>query len=778
MKKYKIKILILCTIFLFQDASAESRTIDLVVDYKTVDFAGEYVQALAINDQIPAPTLRFKEGDDVIIKVHNHLKEGTTIHWHGLLVPWMMDGVENLSQEPIPPGQVFTYTFKLKQSGTYWYHSHAGLQEQQGLYGGFIIDPLDTVPYTYTKDLVVVLSDWSNTKPDQIFANLKKDGDYYNPRMPLQPSITKFIADYSKGTHKEQSKLISDYEMMQDMRMNIYDLADVAYDAYLLNGHPASHPWTSQVQVGDIVRLRFIGAAASTNYRVKIHGASMEIVHVQGHDVVPLKVDDFTISPGETTDVLVKIEQDQPYIIYAESADTLGAAMGALITQTCQQVDYRGVPPFPTPAPVMMGHSHQLEHPAKGESKGHEEHAAPKKTEDHQGNGSVHHSPDHVMHDSHEKKSVDVISLTKGTKYQNLKSLQKTNDPTKPVQEIHMELSGYMDRFMWFINGKPESEAELILIKPGQRYRIRFTNSSMMIHPMHIHGHFFILRNGNGAYDPFLHTIEVPPGATVVADFDADTSGQWFFHCHHLYHMMAGMSRVFRYTTFFDDQEKGAPQPMFIKHPMGHPSHLYRSTLLDFGYDPFNNIMKGNLDFLWGSDTHKLQLYSEDAEVRKGKVESADLDIFYWYVLSEFWSIKGGVNYFYKPSHKPYFQPGLGIEGLFPYFIETNLRMYLHEGSVKADLQLSRDTQIAHNTYIRLGARGVMATQAVRRDEIGRGLNYIEYIVRPYYTVKPGMALFAEFDFTQDYRNLKDMISREGQSTHEKILMLGVSLLF
>lgn len=767
MKEKIIKTLII--LFLFtKNVYASNHSVDLFVNYKNVNFARECIQALAINNQIPAPTLRFKEGDTVTLNVHNQMKEGTTIHWHGVLVPWTMDGVENVSQEAIPSGKVFSYTFKLKQSGTYWYHSHAGFQEQQGLYGAFIIDPLEPEPFTYTKDYVIVLSDWSNTSPDQIFANLKKDGDYYTPDFPLQPSLARFMGDYNKGTPEERKKLISDYEMMQDMRMSIYDIGDVAYDAYLLNGHTKAQPWTANVQVGDIVRLRFIGAAGSTIYHVKIPGTTMKVVHVQGHDVEPYSVEDFTIAPGETTDVLVSIENDSPYIIYAESADTLGAAVGALLTRPGQRVDYRQVKPFPTPQPVMMGHGSHMDM------------------------GSAHHSmesmshekmkpSDHSMHSmSHEGKASMQESLTKGTKYQDLKSTFKTNDPDKPFQEIKMELSGYMNRFMWFINGLPESEAEPILIEPGKRYRITFTNSSMMNHPMHIHGHFFILRNGHGEYDPFLHTIEVAPGATVVADFDADVSGQWFFHCHHLYHMMAGMSRVFRYSNFMEKYEKckASPEPGFVKHPMGHPSHLTRATFLDFGYDPFHNVQKGNLTILAGNDRHKLQLYSEDAELRKGKVEEADLDIFYWYGFSEFWSIKGGANYVYKPSRQPYFQPGVGIEGMFPYFIATNLRLYLHEGSAKADLQLSRDTQIAHNSFIRLGLRGVAATHTVRQDEIGRGLNYIEYIVRPYYMINPGVALFAEFDFTQNYGNLKKILNQKGKETSEKVLMVGVSLVY
>ncbi|MBS0271891.1 MAG: copper resistance system multicopper oxidase [Proteobacteria bacterium] len=826
------------TFICLTNAYAAEQVVDLNVGYKTVGFAGKCVEALAVNNQIPAPTLHFKEGDQVTINVHNHLQEGTTIHWHGILLPWNMDGVEGVTQEAIPPGGVFSYKFRLKQSGTYWYHSHAGFQEQQGIYGGFIIDPLEPPAYPYTKDYVIVLSDWSNMAPDQIFANLKKDGDYYTPDFPLQPSLARFISDYKKGSPKERQKLIDDYEMMQKMRMSIYDISDVAYDAFLLNGHPQTNPWTAPVQVGDTVRLRFVGAGGSTIFRVKIPGTSIEVVHIQGHDVVPYFVEDFTIAPGETTDVLVKIEKDCPYVIYAESSDSLGAAYGALLTHLKQAVDYR-VDPFPTPQPVMMGHGMMghgsMDHESSGmnmDMKSHDghqmdmssEHASmnmkssasqPEEVSKPQ-NHSMHtasstHSMDmNSLHPSmksmkmdmssentpmnmdsmsHEEKGSSEHSFTMGTKYQNLKSPVKTNDPNRPFQEIKVELSGYMNRFMWFINGLPEYEAEPIRIEPGKRYRLVFTNTSMMHHPMHIHGHFFILRNGHGEYDPFLHTIEVPPGATVVADFDADAhGGQWFFHCHHLYHMMAGMAQVFRYSTIMEDYKKvesedpclqcPGPVPEFVMHPMAHHPHMHQSTLIDMGYDPYHNVQKGNLDVLVGWDKHRLQFYSEDAEIRKGKVESADLDVFYWHLLSEFWAIKGGANYFYKPSHRPYWQPGIGIEGMFPYFIDTNFRTYLHEGSVKFDLQLSRDTQFAHNLYLRTGLRGVAATHAVKKDQIGRGLNYIEYIVRPYIMVRPGVALYTEFDFTQDYGNLKKILHKKGKSTSESVLMVGISVMF
>lgn len=703
--KMKVKIIkILSTIllilqfFILSWAQADDRTVDLTVDYKTVNFTGIPIEAITVNNQIPAPTLRFKEGDNITINIHNHLDKGTTIHWHGILLPWQMDGVEGITQKAIAPGCQFQYQFTLKQSGTYWYHAHAGLQEQQGVYGAFVIEPKTPPDYTYTKDYTIVLSDWSNTEPDEILANLKKDGDYYSPNFPLQPSLTKFIRDYKKSDCTQRKKLIADYKMMQTMRMNIYDFSDVAYDAFLLNGQTRCSPWTASVSVGDTVRLRFIGAAGSTNYHVKIPGIQMKMVHVQGNDIEPYFTDDFTITPGETYDVLVKISKNKPYYIYAESADTLGAAVGALVPTGPHTLDFK-IKPFPEPQPVMMGMDH----------------------------GSM-----HMDHSTMKMDPKMDMSMTMGTKYQNLKSTVVTNDPGKPVQEIKMVLSGYMGKYIWFINDVPEYLAKPIIICPDKRYRLIFTNTSMMHHPMHLHGHWLILRNGHGAYDPKLHTIDVAPGSTAVADFDANANGgQWFFHCHHIYHMMSGMARVFRYAGF-DDHE------LMTAH--AHPQHYYSAGFLDIGIGIIKNTQAFSFEFLFGSDYNKLQLFANDAEIRNGIIETADLDVFYWHSISEFWAIKGGINYVYRPATTPYLQPGIGIEGLMPYFINTDIRLYYHNNNIKLDIELARDTQITNNFFIRTGFRSIFGSE-----------KQLRYTLRPYYRLGTSFVLFTEYEYERDY---------------------------
>lgn len=807
--------LLIFNLFFSTQSFAIDREVNLVVGYKAVCFAGKPRKAIAINDQIPGPTLHFKQGDHITIHVYNRLNVETAIHWHGILVPWQMDGVLGVTQKGIPPGGVFHYQFTLHQAGTYWYHSHAGLQEQQGLYGAFLIDPLKAPNYQYTKDYVVVLSDWSNTYPEQIFTNLKKDGGYYGPRFPLQPSLAHFIHDYRKANAKERKMLIDDYKTMQKMRMSIYDISDVAYDAFLLNGHANSNPWTAPVKVGDVVRLRFIGAGAGTIFHVKIPGSTLQVVHVQGNDVLPYVINDFKIAPGETFDVLVKIQKNEPYFIYAESADTVGAALGALVIREDSFINFNQVCPFPEPLPTTremmtnmmqssMDHGMTMNH-SMNRSMATEptllgDTISPAATHPTMKMGAG-MTMNHAMAMGHQ--SVSSAGETIGTKYQNLTAAYKTNDPNKPLEGvIKMELFGYMDRFIWFINGVPEYKAEPIPLKPGKRYRIIFTNTSMMHHPMHIHGHWFILRNGHGTYDPLLHTLDVPPGSTVTADIDTDASGQWFFHCHLLYHMVAGMARVFQYTTLIEITE-GELKPQYtvrntayfnrpivrvdetrpidlslVKHPMAHPTGLYLSTFLDLGEDPFNNVERLTYKGLYGPDYNKIELFINDAELNKGNVDNADIDIFYWHLISQFWAVKGGVNYFYRPAARPYWQGGLGIEGLMPYFIDTDVRGYYYHNSVKLDIELSRDTQITNNFFLRLGIRSILASKTIKSAAIGSGLNQMRYMVRPYYRLAPGLNLTAEFEHDHDYGPFKNIEHKAGDSTTENTLTFGLSILF
>ena len=767
---------------------AAERTIDLVVAYKTVNFAGKSIKTIAFNNQIPGPTLHFREGDHVTINVHNHLEEGTSVHWHGLIVPWKMDGVDMVTQDPIPPGDTFHYQFTIKQSGTYWYHAHAGLQEQEGLYGALIIDPLSPPSYHYDKDYVIVLSDWSNTPANHIYKNLKRDGDYYSPKFPLQPSLTHFLQAYKTSNVKEQAELKAAYWMMQRMRMSPYDFSDVAYDAFLMNGHPKNNPWQGDVKEGDVVRLRFIDAGASSIFRIKLPGTLMQLVHVQGHDIVPFETDNLTLSPGETYDVLVKIKRSTPYPIYAESLDQVGAAYGALVTSSHQWVDFSAITPFPTPKPRMMMHSMDMSG-MRSPSSSHPN--MPEKAPQPMAmNPSMEMNSTNMTH--HQNISMTPMdNRGMSPQYQSLKSFKKTNDPNKPVKIVKLVLSGYMDRYIWFINGVPEYKSKPMILEHGKRYRFIFVNNSMMDHPMHVHGHWFILRNGHGAYDPLLHTIHVQPNETITVDMDAnaDGGGTWYFHCHNLYHMRAGMAMILQYSSpkfsTKDSYSKTSDVQNTSKmhgitggvYPTAHPALWYNANWLEGGTD-FTQTMEGTFKLLLGPDYDKLQLYSEDFEVKKGNIENANMDIFYWHLMSQFWAIKGGANYVYRPAQRPYIQPGIGIEGLAPFFIDTNVRVYAHAGSVKFNIDLSRDNQLGDNFFIRTGIRTLMATKTVPVDEVGSGFNQLQLLLRPYYRIRPGLNIYTEYNHSENYGALKKILKNENKSAQDNTWLLGLAVIF
>ena len=711
-----------------------------------------------------------------------------------------MDGVMNITQKGIPPGATFQYHYTLHQSGTYWYHSHAGLQEQEGLYGAYIIEPKSPPPFKYNKDFEIVLSDWKNTKADHIQANLKKTGEYYGARFPLQPSLLQFIQSYSKASKEERKKIWMDYKMMQYMRMGIFDLSDVAYDTFLMNGHPPSRPWTHQVKVGDVVRLRFIGAGANTFFRVKIPGVTMKMVHVQGNDVVPYPVKDFFIGPGETNDVLVKIEQKKFYIINAESFDKVGKVQGALITNPDQPVLYNEVIPFPDPKPTTRGKMKNekkrglkpMAHMGMQSELNHQPRINTMET----GNISI---ENHTQAKNHNKQKKPV---TIGTKYQHLKAKYETNDPQKPIYKtINLQLFGFMDRFIWFINGVPEYNAKPIKLLPAKRYRLVFINNSMMHHPMHLHGHWLILRNGHGNHDPLLHTIDIPPGSEVTADLDTDASGQWFFHCHMLNHMVSGLARTFQYASIIEIA-KGKEQPKniikhtsyynrpivrvdelrpislpMVDHPVHTPNKFFAASFIEFGGDFSKNRQTLTYYGLYGPDFNKLQLYINDAEMEKGNISNADIDIFYWRQISQFWMIKGGANYFYRPSKTPYWQPGIGFEGLMYYFITNNSRFYYHKESIKADIEFGRNTQLTNNLFLGTLFRAIAATKTITEDEISSGLNETQFVIRPNYRLTPGISAFMEYERTTYHRILKNIRRRNGEPVVENSLFLGLNFI-
>jgi CopA family copper-resistance protein len=543
----------------------------------------------AINGQIPAPVLRWREGDTITLAVTNRLSEPTSIHWHGVRTPSPMDGVPGLSFAGIPPGQTFVYCFPVHQSGTYWYHSHSAFQEQTGMYGPIIIEPKGGYAHPFDRDYVVFLSDWSDEKPDTIVSNLKFQSDYYNFN---QRTLGTFIDDVNRNGLAET---VSDRLMWGEMRMSPTDILDVSGSTYtyLMNGQPPASNWTALFRPGERVRLRFINGSSMSIFDVRIPDLPMTVVQSDGNDLQPVTVDEFRIGTAETYDVIVQPRDARAYTIFAQAEDRTGFARGTLaprpgMTAAIPPMDPRpmrtmqdmgmehgsmgGMPMDHGSMPGMghgspsgmpmdhgsisgMGHRSPsgmpMDHgsmPAAHGSIGHEGMPGMASTAD-QGaatklEGSV--GVDNVAMTASERLNEPGEGFPEGRRvlrYSDMRALKRGNDPRQPEREIVLHLTGNMERFMWGFDGKKFSEAGPIELKRGERVRFTLINDTMMEHPMHLHGLWSELENGHGEYRPYKHTIIVKPGERLSFLVNADEPGRWAFHCHLLYHMEAGMFR-------------------------------------------------------------------------------------------------------------------------------------------------------------------------------------------------------------------------------------------
>ncbi len=585
---------------------------DLTIAEQTVNITGKPVERITVNGKFVAPLLEFEEGDEAVIRVHNKLKnQDSSIHWHGLLLPGIMDGVPGFNKfNGIAPNKTYEYKFKVRQNGTYWYHSHSKGQEQDGLYGAFVIYPKDKTPLTAAektdKDYVVLLSDFHNSTSDQIMKNIKKEADYYQNRRETVFDVLKQVKrDGLKATWQDRS-------MWNQMRMLKTDMSDVTGYTFLMNGKTPQQNWTGNFKAGEKVRLRFINASAMSFFDVRIPNLKMTVVSADGQPVKPVPVDEFRIGTAETYDVIVEPKQAH-YQIEAESIDRTGFSVGTLHEESSPAVKQIEMPkPRPRSLLTMedMGMNHDMSSmkdmnhdmsSMKGmdhdmsSMKGMNHDMSSMKGMDHDMSSMKDMNHDmssmkgmnhdmssmkgmnHDMssmkgmdHDMSSMKGMDhdmpMNSATvksasdkndntvfgwanastpvgqKALQYSDLQSLNPQPDTRAPEREMEIRLGGNMERYIWTINGKKFNETEPFKVKYGERIRLKFVNDSMMAHPMHLHGMFMQLENGQDPSNmPNKHTIIVPPGKTVTTLLTADELGEWAIHCHLLYHMAAGM---------------------------------------------------------------------------------------------------------------------------------------------------------------------------------------------------------------------------------------------
>ncbi|MEO6306362.1 MAG: copper resistance system multicopper oxidase [Nitrospiraceae bacterium] len=563
--------------------------IDLTINEQLFLLDGRTGMAMTINGTIPGPVIRLKEGQLATLRVTNRLKEDTSIHWHGLLLPPAVDGVPGVSFAGIKPGETFTYHFPVKQSGTYWFHSHSGGQELLGMYAPMIIDPIEPEPFRYEREYVVMLSDWSFESPETLFSNLKKQGGYYNFQ---KRAAGEFLTDVRR---MGLWTAIQNYLMWDQMRMDPTDFADVTgYTfTYLMNGLSPAGNWTGLFRPGERVRLRLINAAGMTFYDVRIPGLTMTVVQADGQNIQPVVVDELRMGVAETYDVIVEPAEDRAYTIFAETMDRSGYARGTLAPRAgmAAAIPQRRPRPLRTMEDMGMGgmkDSHgdmampdmkssgdiqKVKHSDDSPSTQHGRHsleappmqglqevagmnAGVQGRSKIPGAEPVRHGPDDhgpgnqmVAEYSQSRLGEPGRGLENSDRrvlrYTDLKSLVPYQDQREPEREIELHLTGSMNRYMWSFDGKKYSDApDPIRFRYGERVRLTFVNDTMMEHPIHLHGMWMHLENGAGEYLPRKHVVVVKPAERLSVAVTADALGPWAFHCHLLFHMDAGMFRV------------------------------------------------------------------------------------------------------------------------------------------------------------------------------------------------------------------------------------------
>lgn len=601
---------------------------DIDIEYQQVNVTGKNVQAMTIGGTIPGKTIEATEGDVLRVTFHNKMDVDTSIHWHGILLPNDQDGVPYLTTPPIHAKSSFTYEYPVKQSGTYWYHSHTGLQEQRGLYGALIFHPQQKA-YSFDKEYILVFSDWTNEDPHQVLRHLKSDGDYYSLKKGTTQSWWKIL---QRGPKAMKLRLKNSWTRMGPM-----DISDVGYDAFLVNGKreilfPEAKP-------GGKILLRLINASASTYFHIHYAGGLMQIVAADGLNVAPVDTGMLQIAVAETYDVIITLPESKSYELNAAANDGSGAASVFL-----GEGERQSAPRMPGPDLLTMDHS---------------------------SHGSAH------AHAGH------------GGGYENLKALKKTVLPEgHPWREVELRLTGNMERYIWSFNNKTLEEADKIRIHKGENVRFILKNETMMSHPIHLHGHFFRVVNSQGDYSPLKHTVDVAPFATTIIEFEADQEKDWLFHCHILYHMMTGMSRIVHYEGSTMDPKIAEMR----KHHRVHEEHAHGYAWGEISAQ--SNLTEGFLK--WSDDRNQLEL-----EWDNNYTGEYDAEPKYLRNLSRFLDVFAGGEFERHEDGETENLGTLGFRYVLPMLITAEYRIDHrggHELAFHAEIQLT-DRLEAHGFY-------------------------------------------------------------------------------
>jgi CopA family copper-resistance protein len=534
--------------------------VSLIIAPLSINATGRSRIATAVNNSIPGPCLRLRQGTVLTAQVTNRLAEATSIHWHGLRLPADQDGVPGLSFEGIAPGATFTYQFPIRQSGTYWYHSHSGMQEQTGLYGPLILVPLNPEPYRYDRDYTVMLSDWTEEDPMAILSNLKQQSDYYDYQ---RRTLGTFLGDASRLGFGAAA---ADRRAWGRMRMSPTDLMDVTGSTYtfLVNGQSPDANWTALFNDGESLRLRFINAAAMTTFDVRIPGLTMTVVAADGGDIEPIEVEEFRMGVAETYDVIVRPAGAAAYTIFAQAFDRSGYARATLATHAGAVAAVPALEPRPLRSMADMGMQMGEAMPAMNISSMDMSHMSPSDMAAMAPMPAAVGAPnadgvdparmrglpsvDHVANQPISRLGEAGTGLDGNGRrvllYTDLRSLQPNPETQAVERELEFRLTGNMHRWIWGFDGKKFSQAGPVHLRLGERVRFVLVNDTMMEHPIHLHGFLFALENGQQDKLPIKHTVNVKPNERLSFLFTADTPGHWAFHCHLMLHMETGMFRT------------------------------------------------------------------------------------------------------------------------------------------------------------------------------------------------------------------------------------------
>lgn len=732
---------------------------DLTIAIRKMNFTGQPVEAIAINGQLPGPVLYFTEGDHAVIRVHNHLTAATSIHWHGILLPNSMDGVPFLTFPPIAPGTTFTYEFDLRQAGTYWYHSHSGLQEQRGLFGALVIRPQKEDPVDHLREQVVMLSDWTDEDADSVLRTLKRGNEWYSLRKGSGQSI---LGAARLG-------MLGDYFAREIQRMPLMDIADVYYERFLLNGTAEQ---SLAVQPGEKIRLRVIAGSASTSFYVQFAGGPLQVIAADGLPVQPFAAQRLLIAVAETYDVLITMPADGSYEFRATSQDGSGHSslwlgsgprhaapdiprpnlysnMDSLSLKRVLALTPAGSMGMADPEvragkldqPGMHGMNDMDHHkmrpnsgptaydamasPAPTDHAGHDM-AAPDQQTAGSATGLTGHPgppikpsrqpaapgntwPGLLGEDVSAQASVAIDGMSPErpwSPYDQLRALQATAfAATRPVREIRLTLDGDMERFVWFLNNKPLSAADHIEIKQNEVVRFIMINRTMMHHPMHLHGHFFRVINSQGDFSPLKHTVNVPPMTTTVIEFAAEEFGDWLFHCHLLYHMASGMEQVVHYQGFTPDAATAAVRP-----------NLYHDPYYLFGQvDVLTQMAQGAL--VYANTRH---IFSADWQAGWQRVDKMEWELTptYDYYLNRFTRILAGVDLNGSSDQLDKKEAIAGLRYLLPFNLGSRLWV-----DTAGDVQVSLDLHLAATPRLAIVAE--VEYDSGEKWESRAGLNYV-----------------------------------------------------